>query len=70
MRQKGFFRPQYHVTMEIPYKRIDIVTVEASHRLAIEAMGTTHHFTTFGAVTAAFVKQDLEDLMATEPEEL
>jgi hypothetical protein len=56
--------------MEMPYKKIDIVTVEASHRFAIEAMGTTHHFTTFGAVTAAFVKQDLDDLMAAVPEEL
>jgi hypothetical protein len=71
MREQGFFRPRYTVTLEIPYKNIDSCTIESYRQVRIlETKGTTHRFTTFGAVTAPLVKQNLDDLMAAVPKEL
>ena len=64
MQRHGFYRSQYHIIVDVPYKKINSLTVEASHRFALEVPGKIHQFTTFSAVTAAIVKQNLEDFMA------
>ena len=64
LEERGFFRPSYHVIVEIPYPEIAEVTVEDTHRLVItDTEDRKHAFVTFAEVTATILERDLTNLI-------
>lgn len=62
LEQKGFFRPRYQVSVEIPYNNIREVTAVASHRLELKADGRTYDFVSFGKITAHIIMEEINDI--------
>jgi hypothetical protein len=65
MEATGFFRPTFTMIVELHYQQIVKVLIEASHRLTLtDAKGHKYSFTSFRAVSAAVIAEDLKSLMA------
>jgi hypothetical protein len=62
---RGGLRTSFNLLLEIPYEKISGLTVETDHRLiVVNTEGRTYCLSSFGAVTASVIKEDLKSLIA------
>ena len=62
LEQRGFFRASYHITLEIPYEKINKVTTTASHALELEIEDIKYNFTALGGINAKVIVEEITAL--------
>ena len=62
LQQRGFFRASYHMTLEIPYEKINKVTTTASHALELEVEDMKYNFTALGDINAQAIVEEITAL--------
>ena len=62
LEQRGFFSASYHITLEIPYEKINTVTATASHALELEIEDKKYHFTSLGDINAKVIVEEITAL--------
>jgi hypothetical protein len=62
LEQKGIFRTEYRVSVEIPYPKVRDVTAVASHRLELKTDAQQYNFTSLGDITAYIIEDEVNDI--------
>lgn len=62
LKQKGFFRPKYQVSIEIPYESVKDIYACSSHRLAIQTRENQYFFVSIGAISADIIVGEVNDI--------
>jgi hypothetical protein len=62
LKQKGFFRAKYQVSLEIPYQHLKDFYASMSHRLVLETPENKYNFVSIGDLTADIIVQEVKDI--------
>lgn len=62
LEQKGFFRPKYRVSAEIPYEDIKNIDAALSHRLVLTTTDQQYIYVSIGNITADIIVREVTDI--------
>jgi hypothetical protein len=62
LQPKGFFRPKYRVSAEIPYQDIKNINAALSHKLVLETTDQHYIFVSIGNITADIIVREVKDI--------
>lgn len=62
LQQRGFFRANYHIALEIPYEKINRITTTASHALELVIEDIKYNITALGDINAQAIVDEIKTL--------
>ena len=62
LEQKGFFRPKYQASTEIPYQQLKDAYACTSHRLALQTREKQYYFVSIGDIYADIIVEEINNI--------